>query len=364
MTNMSRICLIIPSLQSGGMERVMAELAKYFVEKRGVKVHLVLYGKSRQIFFPIPGDLKVHRPSFDFTENRRLFSTLKTLLFLRRTIKKIQPDTILSFGEYWNNFVLLALLGMNISIFVSDRCKPDKSLGKVQDLLRKWLYPRASGIIAQTSKAKESYTDQNLNKNIKVIGNPIYQVSSNGESTEKENIVLTVGRLIKTKHHDRLIKMFKEISAEGWKLVIVGGDALKQNGMERLKKLVKKLDMEDVIEFTGTVSDIESYYKKSKIFAFTSSSEGFPNVIGEALSAGLPVITYDCIAGPSDMVDDGKNGFLVPLFEDRTYSEKLKKLMDDKNLRREMGKQAKKKIQEFSIEKIGEEYYKFILDIQ
>lgn len=342
----------------------MSELAKYFIEKREVEVHLILYGKSRQIFFSLPENIIIHRPSFVFTDNRRFINTIKTLFFLRRTVREIQPDTILSFGEYWNNFVLLALFGMKIPIFVSDRCKPDKSLGRMQDLLRKWLYPRASGIIVQTSRAKKIYDEQRLNTNIKVIGNPIYEVSTNGKSTEEESIVLTVGRLIKTKHHDRLIKIFREISSEGWKLVIVGGDALKQKGMKRLKKLVKKLEMEDVVEFTGTVSDIESYYKKSKVFAFTSSSEGFPNVIGEALSAGLPVISYDCVAGPSDMIDDGENGFLVPLFEDRSYSEKLKKLMDDENLRSKMAEKAKQKIKEFSIEKIGEEYYKFILNVE
>ncbi|PAU94031.1 galactosyltransferase [Aliifodinibius salipaludis] len=361
---MNRIGLIIPSLQSGGMERVMAELAKYFVEKRGVEVHLILYGKSRPIFFSIPENIIIHRPSFVFTDDRRFINTLKTLYFLRRRIKNIQPETILSFGEYWNNFVLLALLGVDIPIFISDRCKPDKSLGKIQDVLRKWLYPRANGVIAQTSRAKEIYADQHLNKNIRVIGNPIYQVSSNGESTQKENIVLTVGRLIKTKHQDRLIKMFKEISPEGWKLVIVGGDALKQKGMKRLKKLVRKLDMKEVVEFTGTVSDIEPYYKKSKIFAFTSSSEGFPNVVGEAMSAGLPVISYDCVAGPSDLIDDGKNGYLIPLYNDLKYCEKLKLLINNPELRKRMGDISRKKIQKFQIATIAEKFYSFITDAQ
>lgn len=359
---MTKICLVIPSLEAGGMERVMAELASFFSEKRDVKVDLILYGKTRNVFFDLPDTIQIHKPSFSFTEYRRTIGTVKTLFFLRKEVKEIDPDVILSFGEYWNSFVLLALFGLDYPVYVSDRCQPNKSLGKYHDLLRRMLYPKAAGVIAQTSKAKKVYEHQELNTNIRVIGNPIYDVSSNGELQEKENIILTVGRLIKTKHHDRLIKIFKNISLSDWKLVIVGGDALKQSGMKRLKKLIKEFDMEDKVELTGKVSDIESYYHRSKIFAFTSSSEGFPNVIGEAMSAGLPVIAYDCVAGPSDMVDDGENGYLIPLFKDDLYIKKLDRLMKDEELRSRMEEKSREKIQKFSIEVIGKKYYSFITE--
>lgn len=359
---MTKIALVIPSLQSGGMERVMVELASYFVKRKNIKVDLILYGKTREIFFSLPDSVNIHRPNFSFSKYGRTISTLKTLVFLRKKVKGVNPDVILSFGEYWNSFVMLALLGLNYPVYVSDRCQPNKSLGKIHDLLRKWLYPKAAGIIAQTSKAKEVCEQQDLNKNIRVIGNPIYDVCSNGESQRKENIILTVGRLIKTKHHDRLIKIFQCVSSSDWKLVIVGGNALKQSGTQRLNKLIHELDMEDDVELPGTVSNIESYYRKSKIFAFTSSSEGFPNVIGEAMSAGLPIISYDCVAGPSDMVDDGENGFLIPMFKDDIFAKRLKQLMKDDDLRIKMGKRSRKKIQKFSIESIGKKYHDFITE--
>jgi len=342
------------------MERVMSKLAGYFAKKNNIEVHLILYGKSREIFFPLPESVYVYKPSFVFTDHRRIVSTFKTLFFLRKIVKRIKPDTILSFGEYWNSFVLLSLIGFDFPIYVSDRCQPTKSLGKLHDRFRKWLYPSASGIIVQTSMAKKIYERQNLNNNIKVIGNPIHQISLNGKPQDKENIILTVGRLIESKHHDRLIKIFKDLSLSEWKLVIVGGDALKQSGLKELKRLVKKLGMEDKVEFTGTVSDVESYYKKSKIFAFTSSSEGFPNVIGEAMSAGLPVIAYDCVAGPSDLIEDEENGFLIPLFNDKMYSKKLKDLMNDEKLQSRLGKASKELVKKFSVENTAEEYYLFI----
>jgi glycosyltransferase involved in cell wall biosynthesis len=356
---MKKICLIIPSLQAGGMERVMSELIGHFSKKKAIKIDLVIYGKNREIFFPVPSNITIHKPSFDFVDFPRFYSTLKTMFFLRRTIKEINPDIILSFGEYWNNFVLISLWALEFPVFISDRCQPNKHLGGFHEFLRRRLYPRAAGVIAQTRKAKDFYVNLNLNNNIKVIGNPIYEISINGE-LKKENIILTVGRLITTKHHDRLIKIFKKLSPNGWKLVIVGGDALKQNGMERLKKMVRELQMEDSIELTGTVSDIGSYYKKSKIFAFTSSSEGFPNVIGEAMSAGLPIISYDCVAGPSDLIEEGSNGFLVPTFNDNEFLEKLKYLISNQEERERMGQNSKKLVQRFSKNNIGEQYFNFL----
>lgn len=357
-----KVCLIIPSLQSGGMERVMSELGKYFAKKKNIEVHLILYGKSREVFYSVPKDINIYKPSFLFNDYTRLVSSFKTLFFVRRTVKNINPATILSFGEYWNSFVLLSLMGLDYPIYISDRCQPNKSLGKLHDFLRKWLYPAASGIIAQTSKAKEIYHKQHLNEDIRVICNPIYQISSSEKDVEKKNIILTVGRLIKSKHHDRLIRIFQEASLSDWRLVIVGGDALKQNGSKRLQNLVNKLGMEDKIEFTGTVSDVESYYQKSKIFAFTSSSEGFPNVIGEAMSAGLPIISYDCVAGPSDMIENNNNGFLIPLFNDEQYSKKLNLLAKNENMRIKMGSASKEKAKKFSIEHTGEKYFSFVMN--
>ena len=137
---------------------MMAELAGYFAKKQQVEVHLILYGIKRDIFYALPDNVIIHKPFFIFDDNYRLKSVIKTLFYLRKKIKEIKPDTVLSFGEYWNNFVLMATLGLSCPVFISDRSQPDKSLGKMQDKLRKWLYPFANGIIAQTEKAKQIYT--------------------------------------------------------------------------------------------------------------------------------------------------------------------------------------------------------------
>jgi len=354
------IALVIPSMGPGGMERVMSELACYFSRQPDIIVHLVLYGINREQFYSVPSNIYIHQPSFTFNDRYRLLSTIKTSFFLRQIISKIKPDAILSFGEYWNSFVLLSLITSLYPIYISDRCKPDKSLGIIHDALRRLLYQRASGIIVQTEKARDIYLQFLAINKLTVIGNPIRRIAvSNG--VQKKNIVLSVGRLIDTKHHDELIKLFVAIGKPGWELVIVGGEALKQKNMVRLQSLIDELGAENVVQLAGNQSNVDYFYQKSEIFAFTSSSEGFPNVVGEAMAAKLPVVSFDCVAGPSDMLTDGVDGFLIPLFDYALFQRKLELLMDNRELRIRMGDKARENIGRYSLDGIGHAYHKLLV---
>ena len=354
-----RLCLVIPSLNTGGMERVMSELTGFFCQKE-LEVHLILYGKSLEIFYTVPENLIINKPRTVFNNKFRFIYTIGRLIYLRQTIKKISPHSVLSFGEYWNSFVLIALLGLSYPVFISDRCSPVKQFGIFHSFLRIWLYPKARGIIAQTEKAREIYLKRFHHPNIKVIGNPIREIKQSSEIV-KENIVLTVGRLIHSKNHNKLIEIFTQISAPDWKMVIIGDDGLKQKNLVRLKETIDNLNYAERITLVGTLKNIDNYYLCSKIFAFTSSSEGFPNVIGEALSSGLPVIAYDCITGPSELIIDGENGFLVPLFDKKYFREKLQFLIDNEDIRSSMSKKAVESVKFFSIEIIGQKYLDFII---
>jgi GalNAc-alpha-(1->4)-GalNAc-alpha-(1->3)-diNAcBac-PP-undecaprenol alpha-1,4-N-acetyl-D-galactosaminyltransferase len=341
------------------MERVMASLLNSFAKRDNVEVTLLLIGKSPKIDFDISDNIEIFFPNFEFKSNQRFLSTLKTIKFIRKSIKKIQPDTILSFGEYWNNMVLMSLIGTKYPIYISDRSQPNKNLGKVQNQFRDKLYPKAAGYIAQTEKANEIAHKNKWNKNTTVIGNPINQIPS-PININKENIVLTVGRLIKTKHIDELIEIFKEVNNPSWTLVIVGGNAKNLNLLDGYKETVRKLGLEQKIKLVGAISNVSDYYKKAKVFAFTSSSEGFPNVIGEAMSYGLPVIAYDCTAGPSDLINDEETGFLIEERDQMAYVEKLKTLMQDADLRNKQSGAALEKIKDFDAEKIAQQFFTFI----
>jgi len=345
------------------MERVMSELAGYFCQITHLEVHLVLYGRNAEIFYKLPDNITIHIPGTPFNNRLRTVYSIGRLIYLRRRIRRIQPDAVLSFGEYWNSFVLLALRGLPYPVYISDRCSPEMKFSFSHSFLRKVLYPRAAGIIAQTEMARRVLLSGIRQRNIAVIGNPIKNMAAGRYSANREKQVLMVGRLIRTKHQDKLIEMFAKVNLPDWKLIIVGYDHLKQVHLERLKRLAEKLEVEQRVVFLGKQKDMDKIYSQSSVFAFTSSSEGFPNVIGEAMSAGLPVIAFDCIAGPSDLITDNTNGILIPLFNYDLFQEKLKVLMENPDLREQFGSKAREKIRDYSRDRIGEQYYQFMFNV-
>jgi GalNAc-alpha-(1->4)-GalNAc-alpha-(1->3)-diNAcBac-PP-undecaprenol alpha-1,4-N-acetyl-D-galactosaminyltransferase len=356
--NKPSVCFVIHSLQAGGMERVMSELVNYFAATEKYTVHLVLYGLKREVFYEVSQKVHIHKPSFEFDNSKRLFHTVKTIAFLRKTIRAINPISVLSFGERWNSLVLVALWGTKIPVFVSDRAQPDKPLGFKDDLLRKLLYPTAEGVIVQTEKAFKIHQTKYHHENLSVIGNPIRAITIN--NAVKENYILMVGRFIASKQQNKLIEIFARINAPDWKLVLVGYDHLKQANQAKWEQLAADLKIAERVIFTGKQSNVEHYYSNSKIFAFTSASEGFPNVIGEAMSAGLPIVAYDCVAGPSDLITNGEDGFLIPLNEEDIFAEKLHYLVTNEADRKRMGEAAQRNITRFNSHTICKKFEEFI----
>ena len=94
----------------------MSQLAFYFAGREGVEVHMVLYGIKREVFYPLPENVILHRPDFVFSNKRRGWHTIKTLFFLRKIIRLIGPVCVLSFGEMWNNLFLLSLYKIGVPV--------------------------------------------------------------------------------------------------------------------------------------------------------------------------------------------------------------------------------------------------------
>ena len=356
--NKVKVVLVIHSLQEGGMERVMSILADEFSKFSYIELHIILYGIKPEIFYSLPKKINIHKPSFEFNSSRRFLSTIKRMIFLRKKFKEIEPTSILSFGERWNNFVLIAGLKLNLSFYISERAQPNLSLGFFHDSLRKWLYPKAKKIILQTKYAKSYY--EKKYDNISVIENPIKTIESKN-NIKRENNILMVGRFVESKNHDKLITIFSKINKPNWNLVLLGDNAQGQKNKQRLEKLASDLNIKNRVIFLGKQKYVDDYYLKSKIFAFTSSSEGFPNVIGEAMSAGLPIVSYDCIAGPSEIIKDNEDGFLIPLFDDIFFQKKLEELMGNEELRVRMGNKARENIKRFSTKQIACKFLETIL---
>jgi glycosyltransferase involved in cell wall biosynthesis len=348
----SKIICIIPSLGSGGMERVMSELVNFFSTQDNIEIHLVVLSKKTK-FYAIKANIKIHEPKFSSTGVLGFF---KLLNFVRRTIIKVNPISVLSFGEMYNSFVILSLLGLNTTIFVSDRSRPNKDWGILHNKLRNILYTYATGIISQTEVAKDMMYNRIKHKNITVIGNPFHMSTFHSVSPRK-NVILTVGRMIKSKQHDQLIKIFSDLPKNDWELHFVGDGPERDN----LTEIVKHLYLQGKVHFHGTQKNVNQYYNTSKIFAFTSNSEGFPNVIGEAMCNGMVPICYNFIAGATDLVQHNKNGIIVPLNDQKLFKEGLLALIHNENRLNNYSKEAVTNMQKFDIQSIGTHYLNFIL---
>ena len=112
--------------------------------------------------------------------------------------------------------------------------------------------------------------------------------------------------------------------------------------MNELKRLTKELDVEQKVTFFGSVNNIDSYYKNSLVFAFSSNSEGFPNVLLEAMNHGCACISTDCPTGPSELIEHEVNGYLIPLNDLNTYCQYLQKIVDSENIRKDFSQESKK----------------------
>jgi GalNAc-alpha-(1->4)-GalNAc-alpha-(1->3)-diNAcBac-PP-undecaprenol alpha-1,4-N-acetyl-D-galactosaminyltransferase len=349
----TKICLVIPGLSPGGAERVISVLANEFSKLDNIEVHLCLYVKPK-IFYELDERIIIHKVDFDYKKLPRAFFTIKILLFLRKKFKEIRPHSFLSFGGKFNSFVLLSAYGLGIKGFVSDRSRPGIKYGFIPDLINPVVYRLAHGIIAQTKSALE-YTTKNIkHPNIIVIPNPIPSSSYHGE--QKDNIILNVGRFISSKQQARLIKIFIDINPRDWKLEFVGDGAQ----LDFCKKLVESNGFNDRIKFYKNTRDIDFYYNRSKVFAFTSASEGFPNSLAEAMVAGCACISYDCLAGPSDLLEDGVNGYLIELNNQESFKVKLLELLSNEELILRFSKNGVEKAKELESSSISNKYFQFI----
>ena len=176
----------------------------------------------------------------------------------------------------------------------------------------------------------------------------------------REKTVLAVGRLHEVKRFELLIRLFAALHRQfpDWKLRIVGDGEER----EKLERSIRELHAEDYVNLTGRkdAAGVEEEMLHASVFAMTSRSEGFPFVLLEAQSCGLPVMAFDVRVGPGFVVQDGVNGYLAADMVYEDFCEKLASLMKDEDLRRKMSGAAIARAAEFSREKVGGMWYSLI----
>ena len=186
-------------------------------------------------------------------------------------------------------------------------------------------------------------------ENTEVIPNPI-TVLSEGKSLLLDKVILAVGRYTSQKNFTELVEIWAMIAKDypDWTLRIVGDGYEK----EVIRRAIQKYGLEAQVELLPFTNNIQAHYRGASIYAMTSVFEGFPLVFGEAESIGLPLIAYDCPCGPSDIIKDGEDGFLIPMHDKDAYSKALRRLIEDESLRKRMGANAEKNSKRFSLDAV------------
>lgn len=178
------------------------------------------------------------------------------------------------------------------------------------------------------------------------IGNAALPVSAKSDCTAKR--VIAAGRLDRQKGFDRLIEVWKLVKQSpvsgGWQLDIFGQGEWR----ERLDRMIIDGGLSDSVRINAPTKNLAAEYAGSSIHVMTSRYEGFPMVMIEAMSAGLPEVTYDFKCGPRDIVRHGVDGYIVKEGDSPTFAAALLDLMADDALRKETGGNAAKIAERYS----------------
>lgn len=347
-----KILFVIGSMSSGGAERVISEMSNYWVAQ-GWEVSILTTNMTanKQDFYSL--DSRVKR--IDISMSKKL-NKLKYFFNLfrkiRNEIKREQADTVISFISSLNLITIMSMFGLKIPLIISDRNNP--YLDKVGFFYKRILYPFANKLIVQTYGVKEFY--KNISGlDIEVIPNPISQhtpMSKEANFKFDKKTICTVGRLnISLKGFDLLIEAFGRLEKKypDWNLIIFGEG--KDRG--KLEQLIANHGLENRIFLPGNIDSPRDTIRHADIFVLSSLSEGFPNVLLEAMSVGLPSISFACKYGPEEMIESEKSGLLVSLGNIEGLSNAMSQLMESEELRKKLGENAKLSVSEnFEIDKV------------
>lgn len=327
---MRKIVIITKSMFAGGAERVIAQLANYFVCKN-IDCTIITTDKD-QILYNLSE--QIHTYEIGLKNSNKLIDRIMRYSLIRQIVKKINPDVVLTMPEDTGIYVILGLLGTSIPVVVSERnnpwVMPDK---KITRFLRRIMYPFAAGIIFQTKMA-QSFFPKYLQKKSVILDNPVDESRIPRKYCgERRKVFVSAGRLDEQKNFAILIKAFSEFIKirSDYELLIYGEGNLRAD----LEKLITYNNMDGLIKLPGRNNNLLDEIKDCAAFILSSNYEGMPNVLLEAMCMGMPVISTDCPSGgPKSLINDNFNGILVPVNNVERLLDAMLRITDDKLAKR------------------------------
>lgn len=355
----------------GGMEMVTINKANALADINGNEVYIVVIDNVRgEPFYNISPKVKLIDFKIDFFKNDYQLSKLryffnvfyKKQLYkhrLKEFFKQLKPDIVVSVGDLEKNILpglrkyVKAIIRefhftRNFQNIENPKFNFFKSLGLK---LENYYLKKYDHIIVLTRE--DLLKNWNEYKNVSVIPNPITFQSKQRALLENAKVI-SVGRLHFQKNYDSLIRAFRIVVNRhpGWSLDIYGPGPEKQS----LQTLIHELQLDNNVFLKGRTSNVQEKMLEASCFVLSSRYEGLPLVIIEAMSCGLPIVSYDCPCGPKDIISDGIDGFLVPYGDEETLADKICILIEHPKIRQQMGNAAFQKADNYSTDKITQRW--------
>ena len=350
----------------GGIQHVTLTKANALAEIESYTVWILYADHSGKRCFPLSPKVRTLDLGINYYEDdwKSKWHVLKGLLVKRRkhgwqlkkALNEIQPDIVISVGQSEKNLIP-AIRGKWATIREFHYARNYRGLSAARGVFERLLalggdcldhfvlrkYDRIISL-SHEDKARNWHSWEKVS----VIPNPVCLSSSHTSLNSKR--IMAAGRLTHQKNFSSLIRAYSSVAERfpEWSLDIFG----EGNERESLFSLIKTLGLSETVHLMGKCSLIQDVMPGYSLFALSSRFEGFGLVLVEALSCGLPVVSYACPCGPRDIIRDGLDGFLVPPGDEVHLSERICQLIEDESLRRKMGAAALERAKDFSIDKI------------
>lgn len=341
----------------GGIERVLTIKANYLADVFGYEVHI------------ITADLRGREPHFRLSEKITLHDAgvsekFRKMAYRRRLdsiLCAIRPDICISVGGE-EAFCLPACTDGSIKVsefhFSHEKyyMKYGGSyLGNLYARLRTRRIEKLAGkldkFIVLTESDRKAW--EKVVPNVTSIYNPLTFKSEKAAPLDS-HICIAIGRLEPQKNFGDLVRAWKEVAERfpDWELDIYGTGRQK----EMLSSKIHESGLDGAVRLMGNSGDIKGKMLESSCLVMSSAYEGFPMVLLEASETGLPMVSYDCPKGPSEVIIDGESGYLVKPGDTHALAERICDVLANPQLRKEFGRKARESASRFSLDRIMEQW--------
>lgn len=322
---MTKLAFVIDDITgTGGVERVTTFLANNLLHEYDVSI-ISLNKSQMELFYPLDS-----RVNLFFISSTGFFGKN---ISLAKVLVDINSDYIISMSMGRLSFRLSMLSNIyrfRAKLILSEH-NSFRSSSKLIQALKLLSYKLADHTVLLTNFDKDIIANK-IKLKITVIPNfSAYEKDAIDQEMSKKKIILSVGRLSYQKGFDRAVQILSMLPSSEWKVLFIGKGSAEEEA--KLITLIRDAGLEGVVEIRKPTVDLRDVYSEASIYMMTSRFEGLPLVLIESKSFGIPSIAFDCETGPSEIINNNVDGFLIPDNDYEQFSKSLYLLMSDDNLR-------------------------------